>query len=476
MQRPCRIIRIDENGSLDRITHHFYQEKPFSKAKLKAIAKAFGKAEAEKFIHRILHGSWSCGNISTKGHLIDYDSIAVVKGRQPQFSVTKRYCANFFGLESQGQAKILQALAEHPKINRSRSSFSELNSEMKQGLSLQIAKRLAYLLGFPDYKNIFKREQAAFERLALSFQELSRWFYLEDAKRFASSKNYQSHSPHTLHTLLFDFSALFRVYPLLIRSQRYSHEKALEILLGEQLRFDELSLSRLTKRLPDEVIEGKVSEELERVHAKSEQLDSLKAQARVFLEELKNLYTSLDCNPFKNEANAYLINEDRLYLFPVFNLIPSILDPEIAAEAQEVNSYLDLLIKASQRQPSGGAKQADYRIYQEGYSYLGLDQKGQFQVVYCLLKEPLSLSKISGDYQLFFNQKECKVKVEEEQLTWKISTEKLPLELLLENYNRYASFQREKGRLYFQGSPLELNDFFTIDPSWAYYFKLKSEA
>ena len=70
----CIIVRIDDSGALDRITHLFYHPIPLTAKQLYQTAKNLGHLEADKSIHRILHGAWSAGNTSLLGHLIDWRS------------------------------------------------------------------------------------------------------------------------------------------------------------------------------------------------------------------------------------------------------------------------------------------------------------------------------------------------------------------------------------------------------------------
>ncbi|MBY0405767.1 MAG: hypothetical protein K2X66_17825, partial [Cyanobacteria bacterium] len=51
--KRAKIIRLDLDGSLNRITHLFQTQKPLSKNDLVAMAQKMGIQEGEKFIHRI---------------------------------------------------------------------------------------------------------------------------------------------------------------------------------------------------------------------------------------------------------------------------------------------------------------------------------------------------------------------------------------------------------------------------------------
>ena len=100
-----KIIRIDYKGALDRVTHVFFNKAPHDSLTLTDIAKNFGKHEGEKFIERIIHGSWSAGNITPHGGILDFDTVCGVKGRGAQYSSSIWQCETYFGYAHKGPVK-----------------------------------------------------------------------------------------------------------------------------------------------------------------------------------------------------------------------------------------------------------------------------------------------------------------------------------------------------------------------------------
>ena len=93
---PCCIeIRVNKDKELYRISNSLINKDTFTIKDAENFCEKLAKIEANKFCDRFLHGSWSVGNISTKGNLIDFDTAAFVKGRFPQYSNTNKYKSNY---------------------------------------------------------------------------------------------------------------------------------------------------------------------------------------------------------------------------------------------------------------------------------------------------------------------------------------------------------------------------------------------
>ncbi len=101
-------VRVNKEKRLYRISNAFKNKDTISFQELKKLSDKLARLEAEKFIRRFLHGSWSVGNISLDANLIDFDTASFVKGRNPQFSNTNKYKSNYFGFEILGDKMILK--------------------------------------------------------------------------------------------------------------------------------------------------------------------------------------------------------------------------------------------------------------------------------------------------------------------------------------------------------------------------------
>ena len=103
-------IRVNKEKKLYRISNAFVNKDKVSFEQLNQLSNKLALLEAEKFMKRFLHGSWSVGNISVNANLIDFDTSYFVKGRNPQYSNTNKYKSNYCGYEILGSKMILKLL------------------------------------------------------------------------------------------------------------------------------------------------------------------------------------------------------------------------------------------------------------------------------------------------------------------------------------------------------------------------------
>jgi hypothetical protein len=387
----CLIVRIDESGSLDRITHLFYNPSPLNAKKLKQTAKSLGRLEAEKFTHRILHGSWSAGNTSLLGHLIDYDSVCAVKGRQAQYSFTPSYPDNYFGFEYLGQIKILKSLCDNLKLNVEGIQLDNLEKIFKKSFEKHILEGLSYLMGFEDFKELANKFQLILKKLTNSFYDLSHYTY------YLSSQNLNTNRPASLFFHLFDFSAFFRVYPLLKFSKKFTYQLGLSILMespGQQ------EMKYFEDKSEDEELMPRVSEHLAKYLIPFQQgcPKDLEKQALEFIKNYDHVFDLLlqatEHNTNQIATRAYIINEDRFYLFPVFSLELHILNSlEQNSSPKTLDRFMQNLIKANQRIPKlemANGYISDFRMFVEGFSHVSINAQGSYQVVFHLYRDKIN--------------------------------------------------------------------------------------
>ena len=150
-QKRSKVIRLDINGALDRVSHLFYKQEPLTKKQLVDIAPSLGKLDAAKVIQRVLHGSWSNGNTSPRGFLIDYDTVCAVKGRNPQYSDSGAYLDNYFSYEYLGKMKVIESLVNDPLLNPSLfHNEEELKSTIISERNNTLYAQFPHLMGFFD--------------------------------------------------------------------------------------------------------------------------------------------------------------------------------------------------------------------------------------------------------------------------------------------------------------------------------------
>ena len=90
-------------------------------------------------------------------------------------------------------------------------------------------------------------------------------------------------------------------------------------------------------------------------------------------------------------ARAYVINEDRFYLFPVFSLEPYFVKLlENDTEPYKIHRLIHLLIQANQRMPQLDATncyKSDFRFFTEGFVHIIMSTYGTYQVVFNLYSD-----------------------------------------------------------------------------------------
>ncbi len=377
--RAASVVRLDEDGALDRPAHLFEEGRPLSRRALLRIADAFGRQEGEKFIGRILHGAWSVGNISTRGHMIDFDTVAAVRTRHPQYSLTGKYVTNYFGLESLGQAKILEALAADPRINVGGASGAELVERMDRARKRQIARRFKDLMGLPGARAA-SPANPRYAELVREFDGLSRKFYpdLTALGAWAGAEK----SP-----AVFDFSRFMRLYPLLRLSGAYTPEKAFALLYRPP-RDGALRLS------PSDAVSDAARDYLLSRHGVQSEaaLASLRDRARRFVERYDAFFRAAVRSPrgalaVRVAARAYRVNEDLKYLdYRDGNrLINHLYERYDRGELSDgrLRDTMARLIKASDRRVNPSAREwtSDATVFREGVRSVRLLHNGKFRDV-----------------------------------------------------------------------------------------------
>lgn len=425
--RRAKIIRVDEGGELDRITHLFLATKPLRKKALRDCAKAYGVLEGDKFAERILHGSWSPGNISLKGHLIDFDTVCATKGRAPQYSFTKWHFQNHFGFEIHGQLEILKAIAADRKINADKVPFEELKAIALSALQERMVRRFFGLMGFKDDDKTFKAYRTELQELAELWAELSRkTYYRPDS---FSVKEISSLSLH-----VFDCSAFMRVYAIQKRHGLFTPASAMQLLLHNAFLKPEAGkeytlpvqieyLGKLRGMIGEHFVGSEGELQLLQIAA----LRFIKRYDALFeriLRETKAKHTDV-------EARAYALNEDRFYMFPTFTPTYAIAQNHPPFPAPVMQEMVETVIAATRREAgeSGQPRMTDICLYREGYSYNLLDGKGGFQTgIHFFEKQDLSSFTA-------MSKKHSEFKVVKRQGKTGLLTQKMDNVQLLQNLN-----------------------------------------
>lgn len=214
-------IRVNKDKRLYRVSNSFINKDKLSLDELKNFASKLANLEAEKFMKRFLHGSWSVGNISIDANLIDFDTATFVKGRHPQYSNTNKYKSNYFGYEMLGNKMILKSMCEN--LSKSEIDYQGLENFMDNKYKEYLKVEFCKLIGL-DYNIHYKKYNYLIDRILEKFIELSRKFI----------PNYYDLNVMEINcnnTFVFDFSNFFQNYLI--------NKNDNDLLLGVRLLLNE---------------------------------------------------------------------------------------------------------------------------------------------------------------------------------------------------------------------------------------------
>ena len=363
------LVRIDQEGSLDRLSHLFYNQSPQSRGDLLNIAAALGRLEGEKYCERIEHGAWSAGNHSSQGHLIDYDTVSLVKGRHPQHSSSPWHIENYFGFEHYGQKKLLEALCADPHINKECVPLPLLTEALEYSRQHTIAHRLPYLMGFEDSDALFTREPDLCHALAEAWVKITPYFYANYQSFYC--KDGVSSLPH-----LYDTACFMRLYASCFEND-FSAEDWLALMKENTLLVQPLKPTPTPLFETDEAqtYGQQILDHCDPFLVRTaEQYAALDQHALTFIAQYAAVFQHLlaisQSSPSQVAGRAYVINEDRLYLFPAFT-VSYILATHPHAAPHALHRHIQTVIEASQRKPQTSLK-SDIRVFFEGYSYTSI--------------------------------------------------------------------------------------------------------
>jgi hypothetical protein len=386
--RRGKIIRLDTDGALDRVTHLFAAKKSLSPQDWQTAAESFGRLEGDKFVERIVHGTWSPGNITPRGHLVDFDTVGAVKGRSPQFSSTRWHTENYFGFEYEGQLKVLRAMTEDKDLNTQGVDFAALKETMLMTLRLQIARRLPELMGFSDGKTAYDRFGPELDALAELWRELAR-------KGYNQFDALSAKEPRAGDLAAFDLSLFFRHYPLQKQSRRFNPARAVTVMAAH-------GWDDAFKTVDMEALSDIGREHLERVHARlgaeyvadEATLSYLQIAALNFVRSYDALFCKLLAASGESldavAARAYAVNEDRFYLFHAYTATFILAKNRAHWPPQRLNHMVEALILATRRSsaPESGEFHADVRLFRDGFFYITINLFGHHRLQFAFFEPP----------------------------------------------------------------------------------------
>lgn len=455
--KRAKIIRINIDGSLNRITHIFQCKKQLSANEIKNTAKAFGEQEGEKFLQRIEHGAWSAGNISSKAHMIDFDTVCAVKYRAPQFSFCIWFFENYFGYEHYGQAKILKSLANSKEINIENVSYKELSKIMFKTRENYILNNFSKLMGF-NY--IDKKHLKSIKKLYKLFDELSRKCYPNP--EFLSCKQVECYENSP-----FNFSRFFRLFPILKHRNNFEIFEAYNILTEQLCQFNDFDIKNFDRtNKNNKFYYNHVLQKINKnfIHSFDEYL-KLSKKCILFIELYNKFYEKLlndkTINKNEIELNAYKYNEDRKYLF-----MPNTIGGFLDKKANEYTSYqmhraISLGIFSNKRNIEHkflNLTPADVTILNEGFFAVLLNKNGQHKLSLNLYKDMLDINE-NDFFEIKINNKKYAVNKVEINEIISIQTDFIDNHMLLPNFYKKIFFYKNNKKISLKKNNIKLSNF-----------------
>ena len=376
---PCSIeIRVNKEKELYRISNSLINKDKYTINELEDFCEKLAKIEANKFCDRFLHGSWSVGNISIDGNLIDFDTATFVKGRYPQYSNTNKYKSNYFGYELLGHKLMIKSILDYEKIENANKIETNLDDLMNEKYKENMKIRFCDLIGL-NYNLHYKKYNKYIDSLYEKFNVLSRKFlpnYYET--------NVAENSGDI--TYLFDFSKFFQKY--LITKKDYKNN----ILLGMKLLLNDTEYIEYEKI---GMIKEKIQEFFYENIVYEKNIDNSINNAMDFIEEYDELFNliSKETELSNIKVKQYIINANRNYLYGNENIYGEIsyLYDIKKIDEKTTNRIINALINTNKRNNYNkkDENKLGLQIYEDLLTYLVLSEN-----YYYLVIEPYSNTEI----------------------------------------------------------------------------------
>ncbi|OKZ74278.1 MAG: hypothetical protein BHW00_05130 [Clostridium sp. 26_22] len=376
---PCSIeIRVNKEKELYRISNSLINKDKYTINELEYFCEKLAKIEANKFCDRFLHGSWSVGNISIDGNLIDFDTATFVKGRYPQYSNTNKYKSNYFGYELLGQKLMIKSILDYENIENANKIETNLDDLMNEKYKENMKIRFCDLIGL-NYNLHYKKYNKYIDSLYEKFNVLSRKFlpnYYET--------NVAENSGDI--TYLFDFSKFFQKY--LITKKDYKNN----ILLGMKLLLNDTEYIEYEKI---GMIKEKIQEFFYENIVDEKNIDNSINNAMDFIEEYDELFNliSKETELSNIKVKQYIINANRNYLYGNENIYGEIsyLYDTKKIDEKTTNRIINALINTNKRNNYNkkDENKLGLQIYEDLLTYLVLSEN-----YYYLVIEPYSNTEI----------------------------------------------------------------------------------
>ena len=376
---PCSIeIRVNKDKELYRISNSLINRDSYTISELEKFCEKLAKIEANKFCDRFLHGSWSVGNISTEGNLIDFDTATFVKGRFPQYSNTNKYKSNYFGYELLGQKLMVKSILDSLNIANIEEIQEKLDDLMDKKYKENIKIRFCDLIGL-NYDIDYRKYSEHIDRLCEKFNILSRKFVPNYYETNVTEENSDI-------TYLFDFSKFFQKY-LISKGKNKNN-----LLLGIKLLLNNTEYIKYKKI---GMIKEKVNQFFGENLVHEDNMDYYINSAIDFIEEYDELFNriSKEIDLSRIKFKQYIINANRNYLYANSNIYGDIsyLYDTKRIDEKTTNRIIKALIKTNKRNNYEKNKEValGLQIYRDLLTYFVISDN-----YYNLVIEPFSSIEI----------------------------------------------------------------------------------
>lgn len=370
---PCSIeIRVNKEKELYRISNSLINKDEYTTEKLENLCKKLAKIEANKFCDRFLHGSWSVGNISIDGNLIDFDTATFVKGRFPQYSNTNKYKSNYFGYELLGQKLMVKSILDNMNIENILEDI--MNKEYERNMKIKFCD----LIGL-DYNLHYQKYSKYIDNLYEKFNILSRKFIPNYYETNVVENNGDI-------TYLFDFSKFFQKYLICKKENKNNMLLGMKLILNdtEYIEYEKVGM-----------IKEKVEEFFKEDLVYKDTMDYYINNAMDFVQEYDELFNELnnELDISNIKLKQYVINADRNYLYGnknIYGELSYIYDTN-QIDSNTLNTIINALIKTNIRNNYNNDKEntLGLQLYKDFLTYWVISEE-----YYYLVIEPFSSLEI----------------------------------------------------------------------------------
>lgn len=364
---PCAIqIRVYQNNEMYRISNHLLLNTTINED---LLIENMAKIEAFKYCDRFLHGSWSVGNVSIEGNLLDFDTACFLNNRNPQFSNTNKYKSNYFGFEKLGAEKILEIL---------NLDTVEFNKKYEEYLLYYFCD----LIGL-DFNNYYFKYKKDIDKLFEKFVDLSKKFN----QNICGSYVYEYTNNKTA---IYNFSNFFQKYLTLKTG------KASDMFLGISLLINDFidKNENCPKMTEEKVIEFFA--------------DSLITDYELILTNAKEFVQLYDA--FFNKINItneilfkqIFINEDKYYIYNkenIYGYLSYCFENKIYSK-ETINLILNKIITCNYRKISSKNNFA-LKITEQYLYYLTIENNLFYLTLYSFNKD-IDFAKFSFNGKEFY--------------------------------------------------------------------------